>query len=71
MIVASLCTACGACEFECPNSAISMAADVYAIDPSKCQECKGEYDTPQCAKVCPIPDTCVPMTLLRETASSS
>jgi ferredoxin len=61
MIVPSLCTACGACEFECPNSAISVAGDVYAIDASKCQECKGEYDTQQCAKVCPIPDTCVPM----------
>ena len=56
MIVPSLCTACGAREFECPNS-----GDVYAIDASKCQECKGEYDTQQCAKVCPVPNTCVPI----------
>ena len=60
MIIPTLCTACGACEFECPNEAISMAGDVYAIDPDKCQECKGHYDSPRCAIVCPISDTCVP-----------
>jgi len=60
MIDPDLCTACGACEFECPNSAIAMEGMVYVIDPDKCQECKGEYDSPQCATVCPVPDTCVP-----------
>jgi ferredoxin len=60
MIDPSLCTACGACEFECPNNAISMAGHIYAIDPAKCQECNGVYDTQQCAKVCPVPDTCIP-----------
>ncbi len=59
-IVASNCTACGACEFECPNEAISMSGDVYVIDAEKCTECQGHYDKPQCATVCPIDMTCVP-----------
>jgi ferredoxin len=59
-IVAEQCTACGACEFECPNQAISMSGTVYAIDPGKCTECEGFFDTPQCASVCPVDDTCVP-----------
>ncbi len=59
-IVASQCTACGACEYECPNTAISMKGDIYVIDPKKCTECDGHFDTPQCAAVCPVPKTCVP-----------
>ncbi len=59
-IVASKCTVCGACEDECPNSAISLKNEMYVIDPAKCQECKGNYDQPQCATVCPVPNTCVP-----------
>lgn len=31
-IVASQCTVCGACEFECPNAAISLKRDIYVID---------------------------------------
>lgn len=58
-IVASQCTACGACEFECPNQAISMKGDVYVIDAAKCQECEGSFDEPQCAAVCPVDNTCV------------
>lgn len=60
MIDPSLCTACGACEFECPNTAISMSGDVYAIDAAKCKECEGHHDSPRCAQVCPITDCCVP-----------
>nr|WP_256464922.1 MULTISPECIES: 4Fe-4S binding protein [unclassified Bradyrhizobium] len=59
-IVASQCTVCGACEFECPNAAISLKRDIYVIDAKKCTECEGHSDTPQCAVVCPVPDTCVP-----------
>lgn len=40
-IVASQCTVCGACEFECPNAAISLKRDMYVIDPKKCTECEG------------------------------
>ncbi len=44
-IVASQCTVCGACEFECPNAAISLKRDMYVIDPKKCTECEGHFDT--------------------------
>ncbi|AEI38206.1 4Fe-4S dicluster domain-containing protein [Zymomonas mobilis] len=59
-IVAENCTACGACEFECPNSAIKMKGDVFVVNADKCTECEGQFDAPQCAAVCPMPDTCVP-----------
>ncbi|BBU60334.1 hypothetical protein MSC49_02690 [Methylosinus sp. C49] len=57
-IIASQCTVCGACEFDCPTAAIRMKGDTYIIDPKKCTECDGE--SPHCAEVCPVPDTCVP-----------
>jgi ferredoxin len=60
-IIASQCTSCGACEFECPNAAIRQKKDTYVINPKKCTECVGFFDTPQCAVVCPVPDTCVPL----------
>ncbi|MBF0441798.1 MAG: YfhL family 4Fe-4S dicluster ferredoxin [Oligoflexales bacterium] len=47
------CTTCGACESECPNSAISEGDDKYVINPAKCTECKGQADSPQCQDVCP------------------
>ncbi|BAI72886.1 4Fe-4S ferredoxin, iron-sulfur binding [Azospirillum sp. B510] len=53
------CTVCGACEAECPNIAISLKKGTYVIDPAKCTECKGHFDSPQCAAVCPA-DCCVP-----------
>jgi len=59
-IVESKCTGCGACEFECPNKAIKMKGAVYAIDPAKCTECAGFFDTAQCAATCPVPKTCIP-----------
>lgn len=60
-IVQSNCTVCGACEFECPNAAIQFEGDTYIIDDALFTECKGSYDLPQCAQVCPVPDTCVPV----------
>ena len=33
--------------------------EVYFIVPSKCTECIGFHDEPQCAAVCPV-DCCVP-----------
>lgn len=52
------CIACGACEPECPNSAITEGQDVYVIDPNHCTECYGFYTTQQCADVCPV-ESCV------------
>ena len=68
------CINCGACEPECPNTAIyeggapyeydgakhdALAQDVYYIVPAKCTECVGFFDQEQCAAVCPV-DCCVP-----------
>lgn len=47
------CISCGSCEAECPVSAISEGDDIYEIDPSACVECKGYYESPACADVCP------------------
>lgn len=58
-IVASQCVNCTACEPECPNEAISAGEGTYVIDPAKCTECIGHYDSPQCAAICPIDDTCI------------
>jgi ferredoxin len=68
------CINCGACEPECPNTAIyeggadwenhgethtAIAQDIYYIVPEKCTECVGFFDQEQCAAVCPV-DCCVP-----------
>jgi len=67
------CINCGACEPECPNTAIyeggaqwenngdkhpAIATDIYYIVPQKCTECVGFFDQEQCAAVCPV-DCCV------------
>lgn len=59
-IVQDSCTACGACEVECPNGAIGFTGEEFLIDPLACSECDGQFDQPQCAEICPVPDTCVP-----------
>jgi len=48
------CINCDVCEPECPNGAISQGDEIYEIDPGKCTECVGHYDTPQCQQVCPV-----------------
>jgi ferredoxin len=53
------CISCGACEPECPNNAISEGETIYVIDPEKCTECVGFYDSSKCAEICPV-DCCVP-----------
>lgn len=55
-IVTSTCSACGACEFECPNAAISMKGDTYVIKAASCTECDG--DAPKCVAVCPV-ENCI------------
>ncbi len=67
------CINCGACEPECPNTAIyaggvqwelngekhdALSNDFYYIVPEKCTECVGHFDQEQCAAVCPV-DCCV------------
>jgi len=73
-VITSECINCGACEPECPNTAIyqggvewelngvkhpPIAADIFYIVPEKCTECVGFYDHEACAAVCPV-DCCVP-----------
>ena len=53
------CIACGACEDECPNQAISLGDEIFAIDPERCSECVGLHEAQKCAEACPI-ECCVP-----------
>lgn len=48
------CIACGACEAECPNDAISEGDEIFVIDPDRCTECAGSFEESQCASVCPV-----------------
>ncbi len=43
-----------------------VAVDCYYITPTKCTECQGFHDEPQCASVCPV-DCCVPDEMYQET----
>jgi ferredoxin len=58
LIITDECINCDVCEPECPNDAISQGDTIYVIDPKKCTECVGHYDTPQCVEVCPV--DCIP-----------
>jgi ferredoxin len=53
------CISCGACEPECLNIAISEGETIYVIDPDKCTECVGYFDTSKCVEICPV-DACEP-----------
>jgi len=53
------CISCGACEPECANDAIFEGEEIYLIDPVKCTECVGNYESPKCVEVCPV-DCCIP-----------
>jgi len=56
------CISCGACEPECPNEAISEGDEIYVVEATKCTECVGEHDEPQCVDVCPV-DDCITITV--------
>src|SRR2546430_17509179 len=74
-VITSECINCGACEPECPNTAIyqggvewqapdgamhaAISNDIFYIVPEKCTECVGFYDQEACAQVCPG-GCCVP-----------
>jgi ferredoxin len=53
------CISCGACEPECPVQAISEGETIYVIDPNKCVECVGYFESSKCAEICPV-DATVP-----------
>jgi ferredoxin len=48
------CISCGACESECKNGAISEGEAIYIIDPDKCTECVGWFESSKCVEVCPV-----------------
>jgi ferredoxin len=54
LIITEECINCDVCEPECPNGALSQREDIYIIDPGKCTECVGHFDTPKCVEVCPV-----------------
>ena len=53
------CINCDVCEPECPNGAISMGPEIYVIDWTRCTQCVGHFDKPQCQEVCPV--DCIPL----------
>ncbi len=59
LMITDECINCDVCEPECPNEAISQGDEIYIIDPNKCTQCVGHYDTPQCVEVCPV--DCIPL----------
>lgn len=80
-VITSECINCGACEPECPNTAIyqggvewelngamhpAITQDIFYIVPEKCTECVGFHDHEACAAVCPV-DCCVPDPNIPET----
>ena len=54
LLITDECINCDVCEPECPNGAISQGEEIYEIEPSKCTECVGHFDRPQCQEVCPV-----------------
>jgi ferredoxin len=81
-MITSECINCGACEPECPNTAIyqggvewqapdgathpALSDEIFYIVPEKCTECVGFHDHEACAAVCPV-DCCVPNPEIPET----
>ncbi len=58
LMITDECINCDVCEPECPNDAISMGEEIYLIDPARCTECVGHFETSQCVEVCPV--ECIP-----------
>jgi ferredoxin len=52
--ITEACVNCDVCEPVCPNRAITAGAVIYEIDPDRCTECVGHFETPQCVEVCPV-----------------
>lgn len=54
MIIVEECISCGACEPECPNTAIAAGDSIYTVNADLCTECVGAFDAPKCVEVCPV-----------------
>ncbi len=58
LMITDECINCDVCEPECPNDAIYQGEEIYVIDPARCTECVGHFETSQCVEVCPV--DCIP-----------
>ena len=56
--ITDACINCDVCEPVCPNEAIYVGPVIFEIDPQRCTECVGHFDTPQCRDICPV--DCIP-----------
>lgn len=54
LLITTACINCDMCLPECPNQAIYEGAKIYEIDPQRCTECVGFYESPTCIAVCPM-----------------
>jgi len=52
------CIYCGTCAEECPNKAIYEGDTKFIIDPDKCTECVGYFESPRCTEACPLHIPC-------------
>lgn len=59
LMITDDCINCDVCAPECPNEAIYEGPEIYEIDPTRCTECVGHFDKPQCQIVCPV--DCIPL----------
>ena len=59
LMITDVCINCDVCEPECPNDAIYLGEEIYEIDPARCTECVGHFETSQCVEVCPV--ECIPL----------
>jgi ferredoxin len=60
MVIVEECISCGACEPECPNTAIAAGDPVYVVNADLCTECVGAFDAPQCVTTCPVENCIIP-----------
>jgi ferredoxin len=54
VVITENCVRCGACEWECPNEAISPGSARPVVDGDLCTECFGFFGESQCMVVCPV-----------------
>ena len=54
LAITDACINCDLCAPVCPSDAISEGEEIYMITPSRCTECVGYHDKPQCVAVCPV-----------------
>ena len=54
LLINDVCVNCDVCAPVCPSQAITQGETIYQIEPSRCTECIGHFDEPQCVAVCPV-----------------